>query len=174
MEKIETLNAPLIRGGDKPIYHERGRTPKIIYSSLNDTPTLSPSTSFSSLDSGFIHGGCSTPPNVQEYFTTNGMEESITHANTQVNQVIPETSTPVLTRASILRTSSQRMNSWSSSQKQSLDRKDSVRFKLSLPQELHDSSFADSDSDSNIGFYTINTKDPKEKVKRKRKGKRNH
>ncbi|XP_052089494.1 putative uncharacterized protein DDB_G0282133 [Mytilus californianus] len=97
------------------------------------------------------------------------MEESITHANTQVNQVIPETSTPVLTRASILRTSSQRMHSWSSSQKQSLDRKDSVRFKLSLPQESHDSSFADSDSDSNIGFYTINTKDPKEKVKRKRK-----
>ncbi|OPL33566.1 hypothetical protein AM593_03515, partial [Mytilus galloprovincialis] len=168
MEKIETLTAPLIRG-DKPTYHERGRTPKIIYSSLNDTPTLSPSTSFSSLDSGFIHGGCSTPPNVQEYFNTNGMEESITHAHTQVNQVVPETSTPVLTRASILRTSSQRMTSWSSSQKQSLDRKDSVRFKLSLPQESHDSSFADSDSDSNIGFYTINTQDPKEKVKRKRK-----
>ncbi|XP_063414935.1 uncharacterized protein LOC134696900 [Mytilus trossulus] len=168
MEKSETLTAPFIKG-DKPTYHERGRTPKIIYSSLNDTPTLSPSTSFSSLDSGFIHGGCSTPPNVQEYFTTNGMEESITHAHTQVNQVVPETSTPVLTRASILRTSSQRMTSWSSSQKQSLDRKDSVRFKLSLPQESHDSSFADSDSDSNIGFYTINTQDPKEKVKRKRK-----
>jgi hypothetical protein len=47
--------------------------------------------------------------------------------------------TPVLTRSSILRTSSQRLDAWDISPKHKpVDRKDSVRFKLSLPRRTDD------------------------------------
>jgi hypothetical protein len=166
-----------VKSNDKRPFYKWERTPKFIYSSTtegqNSPPqsTVSPSTSFSSLDSGFIHG-CSTPPPTAEEEVSNGIDDRLNGSNAQTTQQYPETSTPVLTRSSILRTSSQRLDAWNISPKHKpVDRKDSVRFKLSLPRRIDDVPYSDSDSDSNSGSYTINTNVPKENIKRKRKSK---
>ena len=166
-----------VKSNERRPFHEWERAPKFIYSSTTEgqsspsQSTVSPSTSFSSLDSGFIHG-CSTPPPTAEEEVSNGIDDHLNGSNAQSTQQYPEASTPVLTRSSILRTSSQRLNAWNISPKHKpVDRKDSVRFKLSLPRTTDDVPYSDSDSDSNSGLYTINTNVPKENIKQTRKSK---